>query len=235
MQPINVNVSDDILKEMRDCVKKNFIEGSSGKDEFVKMRHAIIVEFIRLGLEEVKIRDRLLEWNRRCKPSVPVSEEKNKLLKYADWVLSIKGRIGCTALESYCIGEDKCVFFSKLHKWKQSESTEPLFDNNDLRIYIEKKYPRQGYSIMRVVHAIRYFQMNKLTGRIIYVGLRTIASIIRDTNQHRFQPEEIKRLINILKDEGVIEQIETGKSGSYSKMANGYRFLPWRKPKAAEP
>ena len=78
MQPINVNVSDDILKEMRDCVKKNFIEGTTDKEEFKKMRHAIIVEFIRLGLEEVKIRDRLLEWNRRCKPSVPVSEEKQK-------------------------------------------------------------------------------------------------------------------------------------------------------------
>jgi hypothetical protein len=88
---------------------------------------------------------------------------------------------------------------------------------------------------MLALNAIRYFQVSKLTGRIIYIGLRTIASIIRDKNNHRFQPQEIKRLINILKDEGVIEQIETGKSGPYSKMANGYRFLPWHKPMAGKP
>ena len=81
--------------------------------------------------------------------------------------------------------------------------------------------------MLLIVKILRRWQMTKPTGKLIYIGVRKIASLIRDEYRHYIDPMEICRKIKLLKDEGVVDIVVKGERGTFRRMANGYTFLPW--------
>lgn len=226
MPKIGEAVKND-LKNLRDCVKKAFYEGSERGGEFRKMRHAIILELKRLGYDSAEIKDKLLEWNQRCERPLSLNEQKTQLFGYVDWVDKRDCKIGCNALEDYCIGRKKCKFFFMTNYKNRLETENLPFDLDELYKFLEERFKADGYVMKLIIKALRYFQQEKATGQVIFIGYKTISSIIRDNYGHNIDQMSIFRKVQLLKEEGIIEQLVKGKSGNYTKQANGYIFHPW--------
>ncbi len=223
------------LENLRDCVKKALSEGCDSGHHFSKMRHAIIVELLYLGYEPSEIKDILSEWNNKCEKPLGVSEERNQLFGYVDWVLSLPDRkMGCKALEDYCIGKENCQFHFRFTAKNRQETKELPFDRQELKAFLDERFKANGYTMMLVVDALRHIQIEKATGQAILVGVRKICSVIRDTYKHQIDPMTVHRKIRLLIDEGVIKLEVKGKSGMFNKQANGYRFLPWKHPNSRD-
>ena len=233
----------DKINDMRDCVREAYLHGiSSGyynkeKQKYIyggvlrKMTHALIAEFKRLGFEYIQIKDLLLEWNSRLEKPLPIGEEKRRLLDFVDWFKHKECKMGCGALIDYCLGEEKCQFYIQYSRKRQEETPKLPFEIEELEKYLRGEYPSKVYPLILIVKAIRKFQVEKSTGQVIFIGYRTIASMITDSHRHRLEAMEIQRLIYILMDEGVMEKICKGQAGTFgSRKANGYRFLHWAHP-----
>lgn len=219
------------LDYMRDCVKQALFKGCQRGHEFRKMRHAIIVEARRLNYSISEIKDIMLEWNNRCERRLPPAEVERYLLKYVDWVFKQEEcRIGCRALKDYCIGEGRCEYHLRIVYRNRQKVSEPPFSMEELDKYLTRRFKADGYVMMLVVKAMYFYQQEQETGEIMLVGLRTIGTIIRDKHGHRLEPMSILRRLKLLIEEGIVEQVAKGKSGTCSHLANGYRFLPWRPP-----
>ena len=221
------------IDNLRDCVKQAFLNGCERGHEFRKMHHAIIIELKRLGYESSEIKDKLIEWNERCEKPLGISEQKNQLLRYVDWVDKKDCKLGCKGLEDYCLGKETCQFYERNTHRKRKEMQNLPFDIAELDEFISDRFKKDGYVMMLIVKAIRYFQIEKITGETIFIGYRKISSIIRDKLGHTLSPMEILRKVKLLADEGVIEQVFKGKSGITSWQANGYKFKQWEAPKQA--
>lgn len=219
------------FRYMRGCVKKAFEEGSDRGYEFRRMRHAIIVELRRLGFESSEIKDKLLEWNKRCEKVLNQKEARRQLLQYVDWAFKQRKCVtGCKALQEYCIGKDKCTFY-KINSFRKKLLTETLpFDMQKLEKYLQERFRADSRSMMMVVRALRLYQIQKETGETMLIGYRKICSLVQDNYRCTPYPMDIYRKMQMLIDEGVIEQTEKGKNGTFTGKANGYRFLPWQPP-----
>ncbi len=218
------------LENLRDCVKRAFYKGCSRGYAFRKMRHAIIFELKRLGYESSEIKDLLLEWNKKNERPYKMGEEKRQILRYVDWYESKECKMGCNALKDFCLGEERCQFYKETTFFKRQQTQELPFKLEDLKKFLTDRYKPEGYLMVCIVQALRRYQIEKVTGEIILVGHRTIASIIRDAFGHTVNPMYVWRKFNLLIDEGVIEIVIRGKSGQFRNLANGYRFLPWQPP-----
>ena len=84
---------------------------------------------------------------------------------------------------------------------------------------------------MATPNTLRYIQVEKGTGEVILISLRKISSVIRDRDGHYIDIMTISRKIHLLIEEGVVQLVVKGKSGTLNRQANGYRFLPWEHPK----
>jgi len=219
------------LNCIRDCVKNAYENGVERGQEFRTMRHALIVELKRQGIPAEEVKDLLVEWNRRCERRLSPSEIKRQLFDYVDWVFSQREtRLGCKALQDYCIGEDICQHKLRTTKIKKIETAELPFDIRELEKFLEERFKADGYAMALVAKAIRFYQQKNGTGEIILVGYRTLSSIIRDRWGHNLYPMDVCRRMQLLIDEGVVAKIVQGRGGTFSKEANGYRFLPWKHP-----
>lgn len=215
---------------LRDCVKQAFLKGCERGLEVNKMRHAIILEFKRLGYNSSEIKDKLIEWNGRCEKPFSLSEQKIQLLGYVDWVDKHDCKIGCKALEDYCIGKEKCQFHLKTTYQNRQKTQQLPFKLEELDKFLTERYKADGYVMMFIVKALRFYQQEKATGEIILIGYRTISSIIRDKYGHNIPPMDICRKINNLIDEKVVEKTTKGRAGQFGGQANGYRLLHWEHP-----
>lgn len=215
---------------MRDCVKEALTKGSQRGHEFKKMRHAIIVELKRLGYDSSEIKDKLIEWNSRCERPLDVGDQRRQLLKYVDWTDKHETKLGCNALEDYCIGNDKCQFNIKVSSHNRNITQDPSFDMGQLEKFLTERFHADGYGMLLIVKALRRFQIEKATGPIIFIGYRTISTIIRDKFGHTLNPMDIFRKMQNLIDEGIIEKVAKGKAGDFSWQSNGYRFRTWKHP-----
>ena len=215
---------------LRDCVRQAFLNGCERGLEFHKMRHAIILELKRLGYSSSEIKDRLIEWNRKCERPLSLSEQKIQLLRYVDWVDKHDCKIGCKGLEDYCIGKEKCQFYLKTTYQNRQKTQQLPFNLDELGRFLTERYKAEGYVMMLIINALRFYQQEKATGEIILIGYRTISSIIRDKYGHNILPMDIFRKINFLIQEGIVEKIIKGKVGNFAGQANGYRFLEWGHP-----
>lgn len=218
------------MDNLRDCVKRAFFNGCERGHEFRKMRHAIIIELKRLGYKSSEVKDKLLEWNDRCEKPLGLGDQKRQLLKYVDWVDKNECKLGCKALEDYCLGKENCQFYKKTTYKKRKQTQELPFDINELETFLTERFKADGHVMMLIVKALKYQQIDKATGEIIFVGFRKISSIIRDRLGHTLLPMTIHRKTQLLIDEGVIEQTAKGKRGDFSWQSNGYRFLSWKHP-----
>ena len=218
------------LENLRDCVKEAFCNGSQRGYEFGTMRHAIILELERLGYDSSEVKDKLLEWNERCEKPLNFSEQRRQLLKYVDWVDKHNCKIGCRALEDYCIGKENCRFYRKVTFQNRQRTQNLPFDPGKLDKFLAERFKADGFTMMLIVKALRAFQIENATGEVIFIGFRKISSVIRDKFGHFLIPMQIHRKTRLLIDEGIIEQVEKGKAGNFSWRANGYRFLPWMPP-----
>ena len=219
------------VDDLRDCVKQAFLNGSERGYEFRKMRHAIILELKRLGYDDSEIKDKLGEWNERCEKPLNISAQKNQLFKYVDWVSSKTCKLSCNALQDFCLGKETCVFSQRTLARNKSKSQKLPLDLSELEDFLEERYKADGYMMLLIVKALRFFQIEKQTGEIIFVGVRKLCSVIRDRLGHLAYPMEIHRKINLLIDEGVIKKVCKGERGNFSWKANGYQFLSWKHPR----
>ena len=218
------------IEDMRDCVREALLKGSPRGYEFGKMRHAIIVELKRLGHDSSEIKDKLIEWNGICERPLGIGDQNRQLLKYVDWTDKHDTKLGCKALEDYCIGKEKCQFNIRTSSRNRSITQDLPFDIGQLDKFLMERFQADGLGMLLVVKALSRFQVEKATGPVIYVGYRTISSIIRDKLGHSQNQMDVFRKMQQLINEGVIEQVVKGKGGNFSKKANGYRFLAWRHP-----
>lgn len=216
------------LNNLRDCVKKAFEEGSERGYEFNKMRFAIIVELKRLGFTSSEVKDKLLEWNQRCKKVLLLNEQKRQLFDFADWTDKRDCKIGCRALEDFCIGQDKCSFLrNKLYVNRKVVEILP-FDFEEARRFLEEQHKAEGYLMALVLKNLRRYQIEKGTGEIIFIGYRAIATLIREHDGHIIDPMTVCRRMHDLVSEGMIEIVSKGSNGTFNKPANGYKFLSWK-------
>lgn len=222
------------LNNLRDCVRLALKNGSQRGSEFKTMRHAIIVELKRIGYTNSEVKDILLDWNQRCEKILPPNEQKRQLLDYVDWVAKLESRnqklrVGCRALEDYCIGEESCLFSKKkLYLNKKATEVAP-FDFNEAREFLETRYKgAEGYVMFLILKNLRRYQLEKGIGEVIYIGYKTISNLIREHDGHILDTMTVHRRINDLISEEMLEIIVKGKKGSFSNEANGYRILEWK-------
>ncbi len=245
----------EILNNMRDCIRNVFLSGfklekiHSNEEEttrLIKMtkndffrgyRHAIIIDLLRLNCPIQEIHEALIDWNKVSSSPLSPNEEKNQLINYADWCFKKnKGKngcgfkISCHRLKDFgiCIGETQCSYYQKTMFTKKEEIGALSFTWEELEKYLTKTYKQQARYLVLIARAIRAFQVEKTTGALILIPLRTISSRIREICSHSFHPQEISRMVNILLDEKVIEKPVKGKQGQFFGQSNGYRFLAWR-------
>lgn len=218
------------LDSLRDCVRQALFNGCESGLEFNKMRHAIILELKRLGYNSSEIKDKLIEWNRKCERPLSLSEQKIQLLGYVNWVDKHQCKIGCKGLEDYCRGKDKCQFYLKTTYQNRQKTQQLPFNLDELDKFLTERYKGEGYTMMLIIKALRFCQQEKATGEIILIGYRTISSIIRDKYGHNIAPMDVCRKINNLINEKVIEKTAKGRAGQFGGQANGYRFLQWEHP-----
>jgi len=220
------------LDALRDCVKNAIEKGSKRGCEFKTMSYAIIAELKRIGYSSPEIKDMLLEWNARCERPLLPNEQRRQLLDFVDWAEKQENcYIGCSGrLEEYCIGQETCTFH-KRKLYSNRKATEQLpFDFDEVRKFLEIRYRAEGYLMFLILKAIRRIQLEKATGEMVFIGLRGIQSVIRDTDGHIIDLMTISRRIQDLVSEGMLEIAIKGKKGFLSKQANGYRFLAWTPP-----
>ena len=213
---------------MRDCVRTAFKNGSKRGHEFKKMRHAIIVELKRLGFTSSEIKDKLLEWNKRCERILPPSEQKRQLLNYVEWTDKHQCWLGCKGLEDFCIGQNKCLFYKKKTYMNRKQVKRTPFDFNRAKRFLEKRYRAEGYVMSLILDCLRQVQIEKTTGETILIGYRAISSFISHHYGHRIDPMTVYRRMQDLISEGMVEVVVKGKKGQFGKPANGYRFLNWK-------
>ena len=103
------------------------------------------------------------------------------------------------------------------------------FDIKELDQYLHERFKAEGYVMMLVVKALRRYQQEKATGEVMFIGFQKLSSIMRDDYGHDILPMQAYRTVQALIDEGIIEMVEKGKKGTFSRQANGYRFLSWRR------
>lgn len=220
------------LDRMMDCVKNAFLNGSQSGDDFHHMRHAIIVELIRLGYEKAEIKQMMLEWNERCERPLGLSEQKIQLCGYVDWVFKNDCKVGCKAMIrfGYCLGEAQCQFHIQQNRTKHQRIPELPFNYLELKKYLEERYKADWYGLCIVLDTLLWFQMEKAKGEIIYIGYRQLSALILDRCNKRFDKMDVYRRIQTLILEGIIEKAVAGKQGMFIHKANGYRFLPWKRP-----
>lgn len=219
------------LDALRDCVKDAIERGSKRGYEFKTMSYSIIAELKRIGYSSSEIKDVLLEWNARCERPLLPNEQKRQLLDFVDWADKHNCYIGCSGrLEEFCNGQETCVFH-KRKSYSNRKTTEQLpFDFDEVKKFLEIRYRAEGYLMILILKAIRRIQIEKATGEIVIVGLRTMQSVIRDTDGHIVDLMTISRRIQDLMSEGMLEVAIKGKKGILSRQANGYRFLAWMPP-----
>lgn len=228
MQNFSKNIGN-----MMDCIRKAFLEGCQRGNEFQAMRYAITVEFKRLGFEASEIKDKLLEWNNRCEKVLGFSEQRTQLLNYVDWVFKLEEpKIGCRKMEScgFCLGKDTCNYYKSKYQRNRRLTKDFPFDWMMVKKFLEERFTTDAYALILVLDILMWYQQKNATGEIIIVSLRKIGSLIRDRSQHTFLPMEIKRMLQVLIDEGIIDIVIKGKSGQFKQQANGYKLLPWEWP-----
>jgi hypothetical protein len=220
-----------ISTEMKDCVLLALEKGCSRGHEFHKMRHAIIAELKRLRFDTSEIKDVLVEWNERCERPLSIPDQRRQLFGYVDWFEKKDCKnCGCKSLEDYCVGKENCEFHKRTTYLKRQEIKVLPFDLAELGRYLEERFKADGYSMMLVVKALRVYQVDKITGEVMFIGIRRICSIIRDKLGHNLHRTDIHRKVCRLIEEGVLEKTVQGRSGEFRRKSNGYRFLPWKRP-----
>ncbi len=225
---------------MRPCLK-DALEKGVGLDVFLreevlkKMMYSLSCELKRLGFTASEAKDILQEWNDRCKPSIPVGEIKNRLFSFVDWVYKKEAKAGCNSLKDYCIRQSKghCFFHKATTEKREDESRNVVpFNQQEVDSYLDKKYPCDSVYLKGIIYALKVQKAQKKTGNIIHFGLRGIASALRDQcNIRSANSMDVTRKIRILKEEGILDIVLKGRSGTVgTRVANGYSFLPWKPP-----
>lgn len=216
-----------ISDKMRPCVKRAFISGAKDKDHLKKMTFAIIFELNRLGIEKQEIKMALLEWNKKSYQILSEGDAKRQLCDFVDWFFKRECKLGCKALEDYCIFPDGgCAFKPRLY---DGEIALP-FSLPEAMIFLEKEYRPYGYLMGLLLKCLSKIQKEKNAKSIIYVGVRTLQARLIEDDRQNLDPMSLLRALNKLEAAGLI-RIKHGQPGTFgTRYANGYTFLPWKPP-----
>lgn len=213
---------------MRDCVKNAFEKGVKKGEEFRKFRHAIIFELKRQGFEPHRIKELLREWNKRNEKRLTEAKIRSQLCAYVDWFFKKDDRkLSCKALADYCEDKFSCRFHNNNREAGNLKGREAQKVINDIEKYLKDRYRKKnlGVRLFYIVNTLKIFQLEKGMPEIIYIGFQNISERIFDNEKCRMESKEVYRLIQILKEDGILEQVETGKKGTFGHVpANGYRI-----------
>jgi hypothetical protein len=220
-------MTEKISDQMRPCVKSAFDEGAQDKDHLNKMRHAIIFELNRLGIEKSEIKMKLLEWNKKSYQVLSPGDATRQLCDYVNWFFKHECKLSCKGLEDYCLySTGGCAFRPSQYG---GEIALP-FSLIDAMIFLEKEYRPHGYLMGLLLKSLFKIQKEKNAKNIIYVGIRTLQARLLEDNRHNLDPMSLLRALNKLEAAGLI-RIMHGQSGTFgTRHANGYTFLPWKPP-----
>jgi hypothetical protein len=212
---------------MRPCVKAAFENGAQDKDHLKKMTYAIIFELNRLGIEKPEIKMALLHWNQKSYRILSDGDAKRQLCDFVDWFFKRECKLGCKALEDYCIFHNNwCAFRPQSYC---GEMTLP-FSLSEAMIFLEKEYRPHGYLMGLLLKSLSKIQIEKNAKNIIYVGIRTLQARLLEDDRRNLDPMSLLRALNKLEAAGLI-RIMHGQSGTFgTRHANGYTFLPWKPP-----
>ena len=167
------------IEGLRQCVSLALKNGTHGNAAFKKMRHAIIFELNRIGIEKEKIKDMLLDWNKRNEKPLSLGDARRQLHDYTDWFLGTNCKLSCKALEDYCTGKTTCKFYiQKTDNFQKEYQDNAPFNHAELQKYLEEKYPGEAYELLTIIQALRRFQSDKQV-TTIYIGFRGIATLSR--------------------------------------------------------
>jgi hypothetical protein len=220
-------MTEKISDQMRPCVKSAFDDGAQDKDHLNKMRHAIIFELNRLGIEKSEIKMELLEWNKKSYQVLSPGDATRQLCDYVNWFFKHECKLSCKGLEDYCLFPNGWCAFRP-----QSDSGEITlpFSLSEAMIFLEKEYRPHGYLMGSLLKTLSKIRVEKSAKSIIYVGVRTIQARLLEDDRHDIDLMGIMRALNKLEEAGFIK-ITHGQAGTFGKRpANGYSFQPWAPP-----
>jgi hypothetical protein len=121
------NLSSDISmtehethSTMRACTKWAFehgVEGSPRDQEWQKMRHAIIFECKRIGIDRAETKQMILAWNSRNLSPLSPSDANRQLCGFVDRLYKENNaKLSCKALQDYCVSDDSFCFLQRKRK-----------------------------------------------------------------------------------------------------------------------
>ena len=218
--------------KMRACVRQAFLHGIEGnmKDEhWQKMRHAIIFELNRLGVDRCDIKRQLMEWNERNLETLPYAKAKRVLAGYVDWFFTKKAFLSCKALRDYCIAEDAGCVFQK-----------PQFiDKLPYRLHEAERHletiNRKHAHVMALILGVLADVRTEKRLPTVFIDTRTIADRLFDQWGTRLDPKDILRHVRRLEQAGFL-RIRSGQAGDLGvRKANEYTLLPWAPPAVVSP
>jgi hypothetical protein len=218
---------NDFVKLMRPCVARVFEKGARDRNEFEKMRHAIIYELRLLEVDVPQIKLELLDWNMRNTRKLSTGDAQRQLCDYVDWFFKNDCKMSCRYLSDYCgLPEGTCMFSKPVNV---GEIVLP-FDMIEAMNYLVKEYRPHGYAMGLLIRVLFKIQREKNAPKILYVGVREIRARLNSDERLNLDEMSILRLLNRLEEAGILK-ITHGKSGTFGKRtANEYTFLPWTRP-----
>ena len=222
-------MQNEVLKKMRPCVAVVFENGAQDRNEFEKMRFAIVFELRRLDVEMAKIKMALLEWNTKNNRVLSTGDAQRQLCDFVNWFFKHDCKIGCKGLKDYCrFLNGGCVF-------KPAVNTEEIklpFSLVDAMVFLEKEYRRDGYLMGKLILILFKIQKDKNAPNILYVGIREIRARLNNDERLDLDEMTLLRALNKLEEAGILK-ITHGKSGTFGRRtANGYSFMSWEPPAA---
>ncbi|MBU2051379.1 MAG: hypothetical protein KKH61_20720, partial [Gammaproteobacteria bacterium] len=210
----------------RACVRWALDHGIEGKPkdrEYQKMRHAIIHELKRLGLDRANTKAVMLDWNKRNLLPLSLNDARRQLCAYVDWLFKqTSARLSCKALKDFCISSETDCLFAK------PDIIEPLgYSLVDAAHFIEKTDARHAHSLIAVLRLMLSLR-EEMKRPVIYVGSRRLCALLFDREGMIFESIEVLRLLRKLSDIGFIT-IASGQAGTFGgRRANEYRVLDWK-------
>jgi hypothetical protein len=217
---------------IRDCVKKYLENGIHSQNGFYdlifkKMRFAIIYELNRVGNNSADIKNALLEWNQKNEKPLHLGEARRQLCGFADWFLKHECKLSCErGLADFCVGINNCKYKKTANRIFRNSFSDIPFNIQSIEEYLKASAPKDVFILMAIINILKQIQSDRKINEI-FIGFRSLASLIQEKYNIHIDAMQICRKIRLLIEYKILTITQKGKAGNYNRQANGYTLLPW--------